>query len=421
MTCGPHTVLSMGLALGLASVVATPAPAADPGWADAIHGSVMLDAGITESSNNPRSHVNFGHLFTDRDDGPVLNQLMLTLNKDLDPKAPGWDWGFKAQAFYGSDARYTHFVGEFDSDIKDREQFDITEANLLLHAPVAATAGGIDIKLGQYTTPMGLEVIPANGNTFYSHSYIFNFGLPFKHTGVLTTTHLTSAVDLYLGADSGVDTGIGRSHDNNDAWAGLAGIGLTLMDGKLTVLGTTHIGPENPSSKAPLGVPGANGKLRTYSDLAVTYKASDSLTLMTELNHIWDAAFDATGYGAAQYAVYQYNTWLSLAGRAEIWRDEKGFFVLGFPGNRDADAALRGLPTAQPVLGTGRGTTYGALTLGATLKPQGMPKTFDGTMVRPEIRYDNALNNVKAYSDGRGVDQFTFGVDVVVPITFLGG
>ena len=57
---------------------------------------------------------------------------------------------------YGSDARYTQFLGELNRvDPDDRNQFDVVEANVLFHLPVL-TAGGVDLKAGQYPTPLGL-------------------------------------------------------------------------------------------------------------------------------------------------------------------------------------------------------------------------------------------------------------------------
>ena len=46
----------------------------------------------------------------------------------------------------------------------------------------------MDAHVGLFPTPLGYEVIDPSANPFYSHSYIFQFGLPFKHTGVLATT-----------------------------------------------------------------------------------------------------------------------------------------------------------------------------------------------------------------------------------------
>ncbi|WP_163368109.1 outer membrane beta-barrel protein, partial [Klebsiella aerogenes] len=68
------------------------------------------------------------------------------------------------------------------------------EAHALFHLPWL-TAGGIDVKVGQYVTLEGAEVINAPDNALYTHSYIFNFGIPFKHTGILTTTHVNPMLD----------------------------------------------------------------------------------------------------------------------------------------------------------------------------------------------------------------------------------
>ena len=57
-------------------------------------------------------------------------------------------------------------------------------------------------------------------------------------------------LDVYGGVDTGVNTTFGAG-DNNGAVAGLAGVNLTLLDGKLTVLALSHFGPENPTRSVP--------------------------------------------------------------------------------------------------------------------------------------------------------------------------
>ena len=59
--------------------------------------------------------------------------------------------------------------------------------------------------------------------------------------------------------------------------------------------------------------------------------------------------------------------------------------------------------------------------MGLHIKPK-VPKTFEGTVIRPEIRYDASLNGTKPYgvtSSGVGTQssQFTAAVDIVVPFT----
>lgn len=376
--------------------------------------SGYAEVGFTGNfSGTPGNGVNYGHLFTDKANQPVLNQAVLTISRDLDPKAEGFDWGFKVQPMIGADARYTHFLGEADTIIKDRTQIDVVEANVQFHLPVVLD-GGIDLKIGQYATPLGAEVISAPANALYSHSYIFNFGLPLKHTGVLATAHVTPVIDLYGGVDSGVNTSLTRAGDNNSAAAAIFGFGLNLYDGALSVLALTHAGPENPGTKRPLGITNANGYNRWINDVTIIYKQSEDLTLTSEFNYIKDDAAAADGYGFAQYATLTLTPTLSTTLRGEVWRDSRGYFVAAFPGNQDFVKFENGLPTEKTVFSTGRGTTYSELTLGVTWKPEDLGR-LDGLTVRPELRYDHSYDGVKAFYDLTKTNQVTFSVDLIVP------
>jgi hypothetical protein len=384
-----------------------PAPAS---WWDTFAISGHVEAGVTFNAASPPDNINFGHLFTDRANTVLLNQVLLTAQRPLDPKATGYDFGFKFQAMYGSDARYTHFLGEFDYSINARNQFDIVEAHALFHLPWL-TKGGIDLKIGQYVTLEGVQVISAPDNLLYSHSYIFNFGIPFKHTGVMTTTHVNETVDIYAGIDSGVNTTFGnqgfpsRSNgDNNRAVAFHGGLGLNLLDGALTLLGTTHIGPELPQDSRDL---------RYLNDLTITWKVNDKFTLQSDLNYIRDDGLKANGYGIAQYAAYAINDWLKFVLRGEVWRDAQGAFVAAFPGNFDFVNAELGLPNGA--FGGGR-TTYGAITAGLNITPT-LPKdtTFIKAIIfRPEVRYDASLSGTTPFAAGTKSSQFTFGGDIIV-------
>jgi len=157
-----------------AAAPAPPAPAATPEapppgfWIDGIHLSAQIDAGIMGNPAGPADGLNFGHLFTDHANQVQLNQLLLTANKPLDPKNPDFQWGFKVQFMYGSDARYTQFLGELNRvDPGARNQLDVVEANVLAHIP-GIGAGGMDLKVGQYPTPLGYETIDPSTNPFYS-------------------------------------------------------------------------------------------------------------------------------------------------------------------------------------------------------------------------------------------------------------
>lgn len=376
-------------------------------WKD-VKFSGHVEAGYTFNGADPVDGLNFGHLFTDRSDDVLLNQFVLTLERPLDAKKSSeFQVGFKLQGMYGSDARYAHFLGEFDR-WDARNQFTVVEAFLNYHLPIL-TKDGVDVKIGQYVTLEGAEVIYAPGNFFYSHSYIFNFGIPFMHTGVMTTTHLSSVVDLYLGLDTGVNTTFGRDGDNNDAVAFHGGIGFNLLNGDLTIAATTHIGPELPRGTAGVN---PNRDLRYLTDITTIWKVTKKLTSTTDINYIRDDGVKAEGWGVAQYFTYMLNDRWSLGIRGEIWKDRDGFFVAAFPGNLDFINAAKGLPAT--VIGGGA-TTYYAVTLGANYKPA-VEKRFEGLVIRPELRWDWS-SDTTPFNAGTQDHQFTAGIDIIVPFS----
>jgi hypothetical protein len=393
------------MAAALAPVAARADDAKPPAtWISGITFGAQLQAGV--SANTTGAKNDFGQLFTDKANTALINQLLLTVQRQIDPKETGWDVGFKLQLMEGTDARYTHFLGELTHVSTSRYQTDIVEANITIHAPVL-TEGGIDAKIGQYPTPIGYETIDPSTNPFYSHSYIFNFGIPLKHTGGYAIVHATPMLDVYLGVDTGVNTSFGAYGDNNSAIAGLGGVQLTLLDGKLTILALTHIGSETATRL----VPNADNYMRYLNDAVVTWKATDALTLVTELNYIRDDFAKANGGGVAQYASYTLTDTLTLNGRAEVWADGKNFFVAAFPGNSSYVNAEEGLPAT--VVSAPANTTYGALTLGVTYKPP-MPAAFTGLLIRPEIRYDSSLNGTKPFNGGKDTGALTFASDFVL-------
>lgn len=380
-----------------------PAPDVAEAWADKVKFGFLVEGGIVANPNAAVNGLQFGSLLTDRANVPTLNQLLLSLERLIDPTSKDYDFGFSFQALYGSDARYLHFLGELDRSISERNQLAIINANVSLHAPVL-TPGGVDLKVGQFISPIGYEALDPFLSPFYSHSYIFNFGVPILHTGGYAVMHVNETLDLYGGVDSGLSTGIGYGlGDNNKSAAGIFGFGLNgLLDGKMNILALTHAGAETPLRADP-----AADRYRRYvNDLVVTYKGSDALSFALEGNYLLDTTIGAQAYGAASYASYVLNPNVTLNARAEVWRDDRGYFAAAFPGNLDFVRAIGGYPSNA--FGGGPGT-FAELTVGAIWKP-----SLDGPVamvVRPEIRYDRAFE-VRAYNSGRDRDAFTFATDV---------
>ncbi|MGH7225900.1 MAG: outer membrane beta-barrel protein, partial [Gemmataceae bacterium] len=346
--------------------------------------------GSSFNTDSPDNNVNFGQLFTDRANSVRLNQAMLSLERDLDPKNAGLQWGFKLQGMYGTDARITHYFNEFDRMTNSPYQWDVTEADLQAHLPLLG--GGTDIKLGQYPTPLGEEVIDTTQNLLYSKSYIFNYGLPLKHTGLLTTTHVNGTLDVWLGLDTGVNDSLGdKGMANNFLPKGIIGFGLNnLMGGNLTILALSHIGPEasrfsegtsfvtDEPSGAISVVPGANNKMMQFYDIVTSYKINDSWSTVNELNYVKSDFAEASAGGVAQYLTYTINDHWSITGRAEVFSDQSkvagGGFVCDFTNSQGFVNFERGLAPSLGYCGADvpYNVTYGEITLGATYKP-GLP------------------------------------------------
>ena len=425
-------IATAGVLFAGAASAAEPTPEKPPpSWWDTFAVTGAIDAGITVNPSDPSNGLNFGRLFTDKANSLLLNQAMLTIQRPIDPAAKDYDYGFKIQAFYGSDARYTHFLGEGDYWIDGRYQIDIVEANAQVHLPWLFS-GGIDVKAGQFPTLLGFEVIPAGDNLLYSHSYIFNFGVPFKLTGVAAVAHVIPEVDIYAGFNTGVNTTIGWPGDNNGGVGFEGGIGFNFLGGNLTVLATTNIGPQNPAT--PVGIAACGGcapssTLRFYNDMVITWKATDKLTFNTDMNWVHDdAAGGLDGYGIAAYAAYAINDWLKIVGRGEVWRDNSNFYVssLGGPGNFNFVNAEHGFLNFGGFPPTGAfapaPTTYMELTAGLNIAAPPIPNILNvpsavwikSLTVRPEIRYDVSLNNTAPFNVGLRGTQLTFGGDIIV-------
>ena len=110
---------------------------------------------------------------------------------------------------------------------------------------------------------------------------------------------------------AGVTRGVNTSlDDNNDSGCISRRSGLTLNDGKVVIAASTHIGPETPDD---------NHDLRYLSCVTTTWKITDKLTSITDLNYARDDGADADAYGIAQYFTYTINDWLTAGLRGEVF------------------------------------------------------------------------------------------------------
>jgi len=453
---GATLLVSALLASPAAAETVQKAPDLSRAWLDAVTVGGFLDGGVAINPDMPWNKLNFGHYYTDRANTPQFNQGVLTVERPLDPERNSVNFGFKFQGAVGTDLRYSSFLGETEYLVKSRAQLGVLEANALVHLPIL-TAGGMDIKIGQFFTYNGAEVFTAKDNLFYTHSYSYNFG-PFFHTGVMTQTQINDWLNVYVGVTTGVDTTIGWPGDNNNSPSLHGGFSTAFFDGDFTIMAITHSGPENPSSKDPLrvgyptgvigGVPAAcacapSSTWRYYNNVVLQWKAAADLTFSADLSYYredgWNLtaanifglgpagvaqrAQGASAYGAALYASYKYSDLLKLNARLEYWRDNDNFFAAAYPGYFDNANALHGFPAPRVITRpAGEGTSYFEMTLGATIAPKIETVPYLSELIlRPEIRVDTAMNGVAPFFGSTPGQtrrsQTLLSMDVILPFS----
>jgi hypothetical protein len=333
----------------------------------------LVEASYTYSTSSPPNNVITGRTFDFENQDPTLNQVMLYAERPTDVTDP-WDFGFRIEALYGADARFTPSNGLFDNLDDNENTFDLTQAYAEVVIPVG---NGIKTKVGKFITPLGYELVNPSGNAFYSHAFLFGI-LPFAHTGVLGTYQVGDNLAVSLGFSRGWDQAL---EDNNDDALDVIGVVAYTVDDKTNLTFSFTTGPEQA---------GFSGRYRTALDFIATHQVNDKLTLAVNADYIFDAQAGQDGddsqvYGVAGYAGYQFCPCATLNGRLEWFNDTSR--VGGF------DAVL-----------------YEA-TVGLSLTPfeEG---ALSNLVVRPEVRWDYADNDV--FDDGTGDQQLTFGVDAYI-------
>jgi hypothetical protein len=347
-----------------------------------VEGGYFIDANNDNRGKDQPTLIAFPGAFSQN---VLLDQLDLSISKTID-STKSFDWGFMFENGYGIDDAQIHSNGMLDNAPfpHPREQYDIIQANGSVLLPIGT---GLTVTAGKFVALLGQEVINPTGNQFYTHSYSFTFADPATNTGILAAYTFPK---LLAGNDLSVTGGISRgwnqsTKDDNGAIDFLGQAKANFSD-KLSWLINTEIGPE---------AAGDNADYWTTIELILTYKASDELTLASDIiyNDFPHGAATNPGdpaqwYGIAGYAAYKFDSYFTPQLRAEWFRDQGGF-------------------------ATGTQANYYEFTGGVQIHPMPNDNYFQYLQLRPEIREDIADRRV--YGGGRGqYTQFSAAMDVIM-------
>ena len=190
--------------------------------------SLYFQGGYLYNTRNPSSGENNLRLFDHSSNSFSLDLAQIRFQKDAEVGDLGYNFRFS----FGETAKFIHSRGlgpQFNNlspgsnDARDTTPFDLTQANVTYNAPLGK---GLQFTFGKFATPMGAEVIEAIDNFNYSRSFLFNYAIPFTHTGLKTyyafSDMFNAAFYVVNGWDNTSDNNTGKTVGLSRVHAGQA-------------------------------------------------------------------------------------------------------------------------------------------------------------------------------------------------------
>ena len=365
-----------------------------------------LQGSFTGNQYRPKNGENFGVNPNSSANQFLFQQLYFVVEKRLDPKdADDYGFGFRVDSLTGSDWKQFHMTGLFDGVFTSKYfGYDPVQFYGEVHLPWL-TEGGIDVKGGRFYSLPGYEDAAAPGRPLNSTTYMFGYGQPYTHFGVMTNWHVTDRLNLFNGAVNGWDRWI----DRNFRWGYAGGLVWDAPNDRTNLSVTLNVGPNQfpwffkaGYQNEPNGVPpppflaGRRNLLYNKSNAVLftetlIHEATDKLTLIAESDQGYESNIASFGPGGSSAN----GQWYGLAGFMLYTFNEKWTGVARAEGFRDVNGTR-----------TGYNDTYYETTLGLIVKPRSW------LWLRPEVRWDWAVGE-PVYNDERSKHQFTYGFDAI--------
>lgn len=277
------------------------------GYADVSYIYNFNEPDPTSGTSGAPARTNRGRAFDNEPNGFTPHALELVLEKPITDEMP---FGFRTDLFVGDDAEV---FGAGTGLGLASDEIELQQAYIAARTPVE----GLEVKVGKFVTLLGAEVIESPANWNFSRSYMFNYAIPFTHTGVLASYPLGELGSATLGVVNGWE----RVDDNNKAKSILGNITLTPLD-SLTVSSNLITGAEQTGD--------SRNKRTVISNVITWTPPIERLTLMADYDYGHESGlvqgtgargFEAANWqGLALYGKYDLTDTWSLAGRG-VGRD----------------------------------------------------------------------------------------------------
>jgi hypothetical protein len=250
----------------------------------------------------------------------LAQQNWLRVEKPIDEKATTPTFGFRTDAFFGSDYRFTVarglFSGQLTSNDGGPNNYGFDPIAFYAEGYFPQVGRGLDVKVGRFFAQFGVEANDAPSSPLPSKSYLFIYD-PFTHTGLLTTLKLDDAWSVQNGLVLGSDVFI---HETDNP----------------TYIGSVKWAPPSGRDSVLLSVVVGSGRfdrLHNFNnpqvlDVVYTHKFDQ------RLSYTVDALFgrqdnvprlgSVNWWGVAQYLNATLAPRLSAVGRVEVFDDSQG-------------------------------------------------------------------------------------------------
>jgi hypothetical protein len=328
--------------------------------------SVYLQGGYTYNFKDPDSGENDLRVFDHQSNSFTFDLAQILFTKD----APVGGVGYRLKLSAGETAKFIHSRGLGEGT----DAFDLTEAYIDYLAPLGK---GLKLRFGKFVTMHGAEVIEAKDDMNYSRSFLFNYAIPFTHTGLMAGYAFSDQVSANIYVVNGWDN---TSDNNNGKTFGLS-VGYTPID-PVSLLFNVMYGPEKDNN---------NSDNRFLFDWVGTFKATKELTLVANTDYGTEEHSAADGgtakwYGIAGYAKYDFSDLFSTTIRAEYFNDKDGI--------RTTVNGVGGIPQKLKEI---------------TITPEF--RVAKAIIIRPEYRHD--WSDQESFDEGSRKSQDTIALGVM--------
>ena len=162
-----------------------------------------IDTGVTFGTSSI-SNLPMG--YAQSSNSLQLDQAVIRFEKVPDEiQIDHFDWGFRADALYGIDYRFTNAYGIWGSQYSRdnlRNGFDTVMLYGDLYFP--HWGEGTNVRIGRYISVPDIEAQLAPDNYFYTHSLLYGYD-PYTNWGVLATTRINKNFFVQYGLNLGND------------------------------------------------------------------------------------------------------------------------------------------------------------------------------------------------------------------------